>query len=603
MTDGEGRYRLVVPSPGIYNVWLKKCSRPGMTAVADDGILVEAGKRADSKLRLVRGRIVVGKVSNENGEPIEHLVVSCYSPARPFAGGVESVRTKSGGSFEFVLPPGRAYVYVLHENERLSKNPLIGRLWADAHVRIPSEGKIHPIELVVNPSQPASGDLDWVTRTTPGTRIVRREGNQHITGTVVDQVGTPIRSAKVFSYDGPLVPTNDEGEFRVDTEKNTQRVMHAVAPGYHVWTGLPTSGDVLKIVLESKTPLVDRPPTAAGEAPLALTQRASTAADVEVKYPYCVVNLDDLQSRSLTAAIATFNAEAKQSPIGRMEAPVSPEEILEAITTFVEQQHVPDPVKDVLRQVTTSMTLPANCYLRRFTRFDDEQRMNGVWWVRLVVEAPSLPVYSVPIRTQQVYSRPYTQMERQQNAEQGVMVVNRFTSYFEELPNVRLLEAFPQDAMERLISQADAGLRTNDLEMLASLFEWKDVSHGTRKFVESELTMLTRSTIHSIKITPRNFRGRLIHWSAYQHYQPNLPVVGYLDIEYAPAGNTSGLKKTLSLEMGKAGNELRLVNYVAYGERELPETPILGMSTSGRLEPLADGTFLVTSLTTNPGTL
>ena len=36
--------------------------------------------------------------------------------------------------------------------------------------------------------------------------------------------------------------------------KGTQFVMHAVAPGYHVWFGTPTSGDVLKIVLESKQP-------------------------------------------------------------------------------------------------------------------------------------------------------------------------------------------------------------------------------------------------------------------------------------------------------------------------------------------------------------
>ena len=49
----------------------------------------------------------------------------------------------------------------------------------------------------------------------------------------------------------PLI-TNDKGQFRVETLKGTQFVMHAFVPGHHVWFGTPTSGDVLKIVLEGK---------------------------------------------------------------------------------------------------------------------------------------------------------------------------------------------------------------------------------------------------------------------------------------------------------------------------------------------------------------
>ena len=62
----------------------------------------------------------------------------------------------------------------------------------------------------------------------------------------------PIVGARVIKEDGPLVQSNDKGEFRVKVEKGTQFVMHAFRPGYHVWFGTPTSGDELKIVLSKK---------------------------------------------------------------------------------------------------------------------------------------------------------------------------------------------------------------------------------------------------------------------------------------------------------------------------------------------------------------
>ena len=325
--------------------------------------------------------------------------------------------------------------------------------------------------------------------------------------------------------------------------------------------------------------------------------------DVAVRYPYCVVNVDGLKERPLAEAIKTFNREARESPIGQQQKPITRQETQEAIAKFVEQAFVPDSVKKVLRAVVSSGTLPANVYFRRFTRFDDEQQMHGVWWVRLVVESSDPPVYSVPIRSQLIFSRPYTQMERQQNATGGVTLINRFSSYFEDLPNILLLAAFPPDAIDRLVSTAETAIKAKDFDAFQSLFEWKGTSESTRTFVQSEFETLTRATIHSIRITPRNFRGNLIHWSAYQHYKPNLPVVGYLNIEFTPADDKSGLRKTLSLEMGRSGDAFPLVNYVTKGKRRLPKGSIDGLSMRGHVEPLADGTYLVTDLITHPGTL
>jgi hypothetical protein len=88
VTDAQGRYRLRVPSPGLYNVWLKKHDADASkTAAADDGVLVEAGKLAASELRLVAGRKVTGKASDADGKPMAGLTVSCNSVARPQSGG------------------------------------------------------------------------------------------------------------------------------------------------------------------------------------------------------------------------------------------------------------------------------------------------------------------------------------------------------------------------------------------------------------------------------------------------------------------------------------------------------------------------------------
>ena len=59
----------------------------------------------------------------------------------------------------------------------------------------------------------------------------------------------------------------------------------------------------------------------------------------------------------------------------------------------------------------------------------------------------------------------------------------------------------------------------------------------------------------------------------------------------------------LSLELGKIGNDFRLVNYVTLGERNLPMRLVDGQSIRGNIEQLADSTHLQTDIITNPGSL
>ena len=360
------------------------------------------------------------------------------------------------------------------------------------------------------------------------------------------------------------------------------------------------------------------------------------SSNKSVRYPHCIVDIENLPQRTLIDVIAAFNVTSQESPTGVLEQPVTEMETRDAIVKFAAESHVPEAVRAQLNEILKSGSLPSNVYFRRFTRFDDGKQMRGVWWVRLVVETKDGAVYSVPVRSKSLYARPYTQMERQQNAADGLTLINRVASYFEEPPNIQLLLEIPERPSAKLIGTVETAIKAKDLKAFESVFEWKDVSDSTREFVASEFRMLTGAEIHSIKARSINYRGNLFHWSAWQHFQPNMDVFGFLDIEYTPGRaaerqpsepdapdrnmkNDSNAdkestrradaqplakeRKTLSLEMGLAGDNFRLINYITKGERTPPVSLNPGPSISGHIEPLGDGTHLVTDIITNPGTL
>jgi beta-lactamase regulating signal transducer with metallopeptidase domain len=320
--------------------------------------------------------------------------------------------------------------------------------------------------------------------------------------------------------------------------------------------------------------------------------------NIQISYPYCIVEVSDLQPRSLFEAIDAFNLESKQSPTGVIQRPVSASETLTAISQALEQPNLPEPVKTVLREIEQTKTLPAQAYFRRFTRFDDERQMHGVWWVHLCIEGDAPPMYSVPIRTTQLFTRPYSQLERQQNSEQGVTLINRKSSYFAKPPRIKTVNELPKAAIDDLLAKVTHGLANKNLEELEALFNWEGAAFS--ELAESELQMLLTATIHSTKVEPVRLEGDLLHWSGFRAYHPNAPVVGYLEIEYSVPDDPT-TRKSLSLELGQSGGELRLVNYVA----EDPKLPVgqFAESITGHTETLSNGMFQLTTLISNPGEL
>jgi beta-lactamase regulating signal transducer with metallopeptidase domain len=334
------------------------------------------------------------------------------------------------------------------------------------------------------------------------------------------------------------------------------------------------------------------------------------SSNVLIRYPYCVVETENLPTR-LTESIVAFNLTSQESPTGVLQPPITEPETRDAIAKFAAESHVPEAVQMQLNEILKSGELPSNVYFRRFTRFDDGKQTQGVWWVRLVVETGNGPVYSVPVRSTSLFARPYTQMERQQNAD-GLTLINRVVSYYEEPPLVVQPSDLPAAFVETLIRKTQDAIKAEDDTAIRSLFESTGASETQLEFAVSELKAISKARVHSIKVSPLKLKGELRTWSAWQYYKPNLPVVAFLEIEYddrdaatrrADAQPLAEERKVLSLELGMVGDELRLVNYVPDGERTPPESLNPGPSISGHIEPLADGTHLVTDIITNPGTL
>jgi beta-lactamase regulating signal transducer with metallopeptidase domain len=256
VTDADGKYRLVLPSPGVYAVWLKQYDTdPKMTAVADDGMLVEAGKVTRSQLRLVRGGKVSGKAVDADGRPLVGLTVMCYSAARPQSlGGVQSAKTRGDGSFEFSLPPGSARIYAFKRVASTQDNSLGSSRSGSVNVDVSYLGDMPPVTLRLVKRESKLGSGEWLSRSSPGTQIIRHEDADGVTGTVVDSAGEPIAGVEIYVFRPNLSPcwTNEHGQFCVLLKKGAQSVMRASHPGYRVWFGAPTAGDVLNIVLEKK---------------------------------------------------------------------------------------------------------------------------------------------------------------------------------------------------------------------------------------------------------------------------------------------------------------------------------------------------------------
>lgn len=245
-TDAQGKYRIVVPSPGYYSVFLKSYRKDWKTARADCSLQVDAGRRTNSSLRLMSARNISGILIDENGQPVSGAVVRFKSPSRPFS-QPQGVRSKSDGSFLFRSAAGHG---VLTASIKDDDN---GERKAAVNVAIPEFGKCEPVELQLRAVAPwRIGSTEWVSETTVGSEVLSQGKEESVTGRVLGADGKPIQGAVVYTRTSEPAETNESGSFTIKSSRQTQFVMYASAPGYCTWVGTPASGDELKIVLNSK---------------------------------------------------------------------------------------------------------------------------------------------------------------------------------------------------------------------------------------------------------------------------------------------------------------------------------------------------------------
>ncbi len=117
-TDDQGHFRFVNLAPGNYNIFLEA---DGWTASAIESLPVVAGQAVkEANLQLVKGSIIKGRVVDEktgNGVSYAHsmpMTIGVYGPARPKStGAVDATRTDSNGKFEFRVPPGKNFPYIM----------------------------------------------------------------------------------------------------------------------------------------------------------------------------------------------------------------------------------------------------------------------------------------------------------------------------------------------------------------------------------------------------------------------------------------------------------------------------------------------------------
>lgn len=118
-TDASGKYLIERLPAGSYNVAidLPEAMQSEVTAVAHEAVTVHGGESVGHMdFALVPGAFIEGTVTNQAGQVMGNQPIGVYGPAHPSSSAwVQSVTTDKAGHFQFRVPAGKQYVYVMTE--------------------------------------------------------------------------------------------------------------------------------------------------------------------------------------------------------------------------------------------------------------------------------------------------------------------------------------------------------------------------------------------------------------------------------------------------------------------------------------------------------
>jgi hypothetical protein len=263
----------------------------------------------------------------------------------------------------------------------------------------------------------------------------------------------------------------------------------------------------------------------------------------------------------LADVVKAINERATKLPETRRLKPLTEDEVVEAIEKF--QRPAPPWTDDEFRTVKSvaqTRRLPTELIVRQFVRYDVGTGMEHGWWVRLNLKRPGASP-TVSLRQDVLLERPYTQLERlfrdDVRRTGRIPTMGRTMVYFDEDPQIGAQPKFSAATAQRLADAVKHAIDNAKADELLKLYCWDQLDAKARKRVESDAQSLLKRKLASVAVRPRGFGGRLTHWEGFAYWSPNLPLAGYIVLEFADLEEPS----SVCLEFGETTEGTRLASY------------------------------------------
>jgi hypothetical protein len=314
------------------------------------------------------------------------------------------------------------------------------------------------------------------------------------------------------------------------------------------------------------------------------------------------VGFADDGTTSLAEAVRAVNERAAKAPESRVQKPLTEDQVVRSITDLTRDDgRLSEADYRELQRIAKTRRLPKNVILRQFVRYNDGTEVRHGWWVRLMLLRDSGGTFSLTVREELLFRRPYTQKERlfqDEVGRTGMGTLNRLVAYFDEDPKVAVVQQFSPQEADRLADAVKKAVTDKKAEDLLKTYHWEGVNEGTRAEVRAEAEQFMKRRLSSVSVSPRRFGGRLHHWQGFRTWDPNLPVRGYVVLEFADSDGPKSVWLEFGetqLYFGEMQSVARLVNYVVSRD----DGPgMVGKRLSGPIRvqgfplvPLKDGWF------------
>ena len=285
------------------------------------------------------------------------------------------------------------------------------------------------------------------------------------------------------------------------------------------------------------------------------------------------VSLAEDETRPLAEAVKAVNERAAKSPESRAQSPLTEDEVVKALEKFSRSEprsgeeyrdlnRLSDAEFQELKRIVDTRRLPKDVVLRQFVRYDEGTCVEHGWWLRLNLMRQNKCPISLTIRQKSVFSRPYTQKERQFQDEirrtGGIPTLNRLVAYFDEDPKFAAVQKFSAPKADLLADAVKKALKEKKVDDLLKTYHWDAVDEETRTYVREEAERFVKLQLASVTVSPRRYGGRLTNWKGFKIWDPNLPVLGYIVLKFAGKDEP----KSVWLEFGETPDGARLVNYI-----------------------------------------